>query len=223
MPKNTVLVARGRKASAPRLTSSEFQVEEVSYMSALTRAMIDRLPSVLLLSLDLPDLGGTAGIQQLRRLSPRTRIVALSDVMDESEELEVLRIGARGYAGPLSSEVLSKMIDRVQQGEVWAARKTIGALLDELFDHGEEGDVVTSIPEEINRLTSRERDIVRLLASGATNKEMAQTLNVAVSTVKANLTKIFRKLGQPDRLRLALYASALRPALESASDRPDSS
>jgi two-component system nitrate/nitrite response regulator NarL len=185
--------------------------------------MIDRLPSVLLLSLDLPDLGGTAGIRQLRRLSPRTRIVALSDVMDESEELEVLRIGARGYAGPLSSEVLSKMIDRVQQGEVWAARKTIGALLDELFDHGDEAEELTSIPEEINSLTSRERDIVRLLASGATNKEMAQTLNVAVSTVKANLTKIFRKLGQPDRLRLALYASALRPALESASDHVDSS
>ena len=179
-------------------------------MSALTRAMIERVPSVLLLSLDLPDLGGTAGIRQLRRLSPRTRIVALSDVIDEHEELEVLRIGARGYAGPLSSEVLSKMIDRVQQGEVWAARKTIGALLDELFD-GDEDEELIGIPDELTRLTSRERDIVRLLASGATNKEMAQTLNVAVSTIKANLTKIFRKLGQPDRLRLALYASALRP------------
>jgi DNA-binding NarL/FixJ family response regulator len=194
----------------------------VTYMSALTRAMIDRVPNVLLLSLDLPDLGGTAGIRQLRRLSPRTRIVALSDVMDENEELEVLRIGARGYAGPLSSEVLSKMIDRVQQGEVWAARKTIGALLDELFD-GDEAEELAGIPDELNRLTARERDIVRLLASGATNKEMAQTLNVAVSTVKANLTKIFRKLGQPDRLRLALYASALRPALEAGSDRIDSS
>jgi DNA-binding NarL/FixJ family response regulator len=222
MPRPTVLVARSRKNAVPRLTSSEFQVEEVSYMSALTRAMIERVPSVLLLSLDLPDLGGTAGIRQLRRLSPRTRIVALSDVIDEHEELEVLRIGARGYAGPLSSEVLSKMIDRVQHGEVWAARKTIGALLDELFD-GDETEELVGIPDELNRLTSRERDIVRLLASGATNKEMAQTLNVAVSTIKANLTKIFRKLGQPDRLRLALYASALRPALEAGSDRLDSS
>lgn len=184
--------------------------------------MIERVPSVLLLSLDLPDLGGTAGIRQLRRLSPRTRIVALSDVIDEHEELEVLRIGARGYAGPLSSEVLSKMIDRVQHGEVWAARKTIGALLDELFD-GDEAEELIGIPDELTRLTARERDIVRLLASGATNKEMAQTLNVAVSTIKANLTKIFRKLGQPDRLRLALYASALRPALEAGSDRVDSS
>jgi two-component system NarL family response regulator len=184
--------------------------------------MIERVPSVLLLSLDLPDLGGTAGIRQLRRLSPRTRIVALSDVIDEHEELEVLRIGARGYAGPLSSEVLSKMIDRVQHGEVWAARKTIGALLDELFD-GDEAEELIGIPDELNRLTSRERDIVRLLASGATNKEMAQTLNVAVSTIKANLTKIFRKLGQPDRLRLALYASALRPALEAGSESVDSS
>jgi len=223
MRKPTLLIARSRKNDVPRLNSAEFQVEEVSYMSALTRAMSNRLPNVLLLSLDLPDLGGTAGIRELRRLSPCTRIVALSDVMDECEELEVLRIGARGYTGPLSSEVLTKMIDKVQHGEVWAARKTIGALLDEVFNREEEAADVTNAPPELHRLTSRERDIVRLLASGASNKEMAKTLGVAVSTIKANLTKIFRKLGQPDRLRLALYASSLRPALETASGAGDSS
>jgi len=223
MRKPTLLIARSRKNDVPRLNSAEFQVEEVSYMSALTRAMSNRLPNVLLLSLDLPDLGGTAGIRELRRLSPGTRIVALSDVMDECEELEVLRIGARGYTGPLSSEVLTKMIDKVQHGEVWAARKTIGALLDEVFNREEEAEDVTNAPPELHRLTSRERDIVRLLASGASNKEMAKTLGVAVSTIKANLTKIFRKLGQPDRLRLALYASSLRPALETASGAGDSS
>ena len=222
MRKPTLLIAGGRKNGVPRVNPADFQVEEVSYMSALTRAMADRLPNVLLLSLDLPDLGGTAGIRQLRRLSPQTRIVALSDVMDECEELEVLRIGARGYTGPLSSEVLSKMIDKVQHGEVWAARKTIGALLDEFFNEGEGGEVAGP-PQQLNRLTSRERDIVRLLASGASNKEMALTLGVAVSTIKANLTKIFRKLGQPDRLRLALYASTMKPALETASNPGDSS
>jgi len=99
MRKPTLLIAGGRKNGVPRVNPADFQVEEVSYMSALTRAMADRLPNVLLLSLDLPDLGGTAGIRQLRRLSPQTRIVALSDVMDECEELEVLRIEVRVSPG----------------------------------------------------------------------------------------------------------------------------
>ena len=101
------------------------------------------------------------------------------------------------------------MIDKVDQGEVWAGRKTIGRLLEELYavigdlspgEHAAQGD--------LERLTSRERQILRRLTEGSSNKEIANALNVSVSTIKAHLTKIFRKLGQPDRVRLALYAAA---------------
>ena len=95
-------------------------------------------------------------------------------------------------------------------GEVWAGRKTIGALL-YVYQNANAGD--DSAPREhavsakdLERLTSRERQILRLLSDGMSNKEIASALSVSVSTIKAHLTKIFRKLGQPDRVRLALAA-----------------
>lgn len=206
-----VLIARQRAQNWSRFAYSQFSVEEVSQISSLIEAMVNRTPKVLLLAIDFPGLGGAAGIPGIRRLSPATRIIVLSQSVNEQEELQVLRVGARGYCGPLEADVLLKMIDKVQQGEVWAGRKTIGALLDEFY-----GGAVDVAPRDeqafarsqIDLLTVREREILRLLGQGASNKEIAASLSVAVSTIKAHLTKIFRKLGQTDRVRLALYAAA---------------
>src|SRR5229473_3382155 len=107
------------------------------------------------------------------------------------------------------------MIDKVQEGEVWAGRKTIGALIEEL--DAAVGDLSRREPgnlqKELHRLTLRERQILRLLSEGDSNKEIATALGVSVSTIKAHLTKIFRKLGQPDRVRLALYVASIGGAL----------
>jgi two-component system, NarL family, nitrate/nitrite response regulator NarL len=178
-------------------------------MSGLVDAIVKRMPNVVVLPIDFPGLGGVPGIRDVRRLSPASKIVVLSRSVNPNEELEVLRRGAKGYSGPVGTDMLFKMVDKVQQGEVWAGRKTIGALLDELqaVDFSPRDRAVTQA--ELERLTSRERQIVNFLSEGASNKEIAKALSVSVSTIKAHLTKIFRKLGQPDRVRLALYAAAL--------------
>lgn len=209
--KMRILIARERTQSWSQLTSSRFNIEEVADMSGLVQTMMNRPPAVLLLSIDFPGLGGAAGVHEMRLLSRTTKIIVLSRSVNEQEELDVLRMGAKGYCGPVETDVLLKMIDKVHQGEVWAGRRTIGALLEEFY-----GDVAlprehSILQSELERLTFREREILRLLAAGASNKEIANELHVAVSTIKAHLTKIFRKLGQPDRLRLALYASVAVP------------
>jgi DNA-binding NarL/FixJ family response regulator len=180
-------------------------------MSGLVEAMVNRMPAVLLLPIDFPGLGGPSGIRDVRRLSPATKVVVLSRASNANEELEVLRRGAKGYSGPVGTDVIFKMIDKVQEGEVWAGRKTIGALLEELYNAvGDLSDREhTTLHGELQRLTFRERQILRLLGEGASNKEIAAALNISVSTIKAHLTKIFRKLGQPDRVRLALYVAAM--------------
>jgi two-component system NarL family response regulator len=195
-------------------------VEEVSQMSGLVEAMVNRKPAVLLLAIDFPSLGGPVGIRQIRRLSPATKIIVLSQSVSEQEELEVLRLGARGYCGPIETDVLLKMIEKVQQGEIWAGRKTIGALLEEFFGtiNGLTTPEPTMLHAQLEQLTLREREILQLLGDGASNKEIANALNVSVSTIKAHLTKIFRKLGQPDRLRLALYAAATRGIVKPTTD-----
>lgn len=180
-------------------------------MTSLVEALVNRPPAVLLLANDLPGLGGVQRIRDLRRLSPATKVVLLARFTSEQEELDALRMGARGYCGPVETEVLLKLIEKVREGEVWAARKTIGALLEEFFEVGVEPQAAQNaeMQRHIDQLTERERQIMLLLASGASNKEIANALALSVSTVKAHLTRVFRKLGQPDRVRLALYAAAL--------------
>ena len=207
-----VLIAWQRPGTWSRYAPSRFKVEEVSQMKGLVEAMVNRVPAVLLLAIDFPGLGGPSGIRDVRRLSPATKIVVLSRSVNEKEEIEVLKGGARGYSGPVGTDVLVKMIDKVHEGEVWAGRKIIGALLEEcmyaVVDHLSAQEH-TIVQNELHRLTFRERQILRLLGEGASNKEIASALKVTVSTIKAHLTKIFRKLGQPDRVRLALYVAAI--------------
>jgi two-component system NarL family response regulator len=111
--------------------------------------------------------------------------------------------------------MFGKLIEKVQEGEIWAGRRAIGSLLDELLGApvGAEdklNEARIKLARQLRDLTPRELEIVRRLANGSTNKEIASTLNVSVSTVKAHLTNIFRKLEQPDRLRLALYLTHAR-------------
>ena len=207
MGRAKVLIAKMRQ-SLSRQAPSRFKIEEVSQMSGLIDAMVNRIPNVVVLPIDFPGLGGVPGVRNVRRLSPATKIVVLTQAVNSNEELEVLRRGAKGYSGPVESEQLFKMVDKVQEGEVWAGRKTIGALLDEYQsatnDSATREHAVSA--RDLQRLTSRERQILGLLADGLSNKEIANALSVSVSTIKAHLTKIFRKLGQSDRVRLALAA-----------------
>ena len=208
MARPKVLIARQRPQHLLRYAPTRFKVEEVTQMSGLIDAMVNRMPNVVVVPIDFPGLGGARGIRDVRRLSPATKIVVLAPAVDPKEELEVLRRGAKGYSGPVGTDVLFKMVDKVQQGEVWAGRKTIGALLDE---YQSAGDLTprehTVTQSDLQKLTSRERQILNLLSGGNSNKEIATALSVSVSTIKAHLTKMFRKLGQPDRVRLALAAA----------------
>ena len=187
-------------------------VEQVSRVPALKEALTERKPAVLVVALDLPGLGGTAGLEQLRELSPATKIIAVARKSSEREEVDVLRTGAKGYVTrALPEPMLSKAIEKVQEGEIWAGRRAIGSLLEEIIDaplrHDAGEQTRSKVARTLESLTAREHEIALLLGDGTSNKEIASALNVSVSTVKAHLTSIFRKLHQPDRLRLALFLS----------------
>lgn len=218
MARAKVLIARmARTQNMSRYAPSRFKIEEVSQMSGLIEAMVNHIPNVVVLPIDFPGLGGAPGIRDVRRLSPATKIVVLTQAVNPIEELDVLRRGAKGYSGPVAMEMFYKMVDKVQEGEVWAGRKAIGALLDEYQTANDIRPREHAFsPKDLERLTSRERQILRLLSDGMSNKEIATALTVSVSTIKAHLTKIFRKLGQPDRVRLALAAIGAPPGDEPA-------
>lgn len=204
MRRSRVLMAQERPSWAS--TNPDVTVEEVSKINAVREALAVGKPAVAIIPLDMRGLGGTAGLGELRELSPQTKFIAVAQTNSEHEEVEVLRSGAKGYVSrALPDALLTKAVEKVQEGEIWAGRHAIGSLLEETFGQTSgTGDESLVRSKRLEGLTVREREIVQLLAGGASNKEIAASLQLSVSTVKAHLTSIFRKLDQPDRLRLVL-------------------
>jgi DNA-binding NarL/FixJ family response regulator len=167
-------------------------------------------PTILLLDLALPNLGGVGGIRAIQRLSPPTKIVLLTGTPDEKEGISALKAGARGYCNTdIDAALLKKAVEMVQKGEIWVARKLIPHLLEELASLTErrQKDSPAKPDSRLDRLTPREREIVHLIGGGASNKEIASQLKVTEGTVKAHLTAIFRKTGLSSRLQLALFVA----------------
>jgi DNA-binding NarL/FixJ family response regulator len=189
--------------------AQSFAAVEVADHAQLLCCLTPRAPAVLLLDLDLPQLGGMDGIAGLRALQPATKIVVLADHPDEREGLLALKIGAKGYCDrSIAPGLLGKALEAVQSGEVWVGRKLTAHLLAELSALTEGLGARTSsadIDRRLELLTPRERAIVAELGAGASNKDIARKFAVTERTVKAHLTAVFRKLGVFGRLQVALF------------------
>jgi len=192
-----------------RVLHGEFSIHEVTERAALEQNLTRQKPSVLLLDLALPQLGGIGGVSAIQRLSPSTKIILLTSAPDDEEEMRALKAGVKGYCnrdtGPL---LLRKAVDVVEKGEIWIERKVISHLLEELTSVAERQQKDSPLHLQPNILldclTSRERQVAKLIGDGSCNREIAKRLNISERTVKAYLTSIFRKLNISDRLHLAL-------------------
>jgi DNA-binding NarL/FixJ family response regulator len=199
-----ILLASSTAAVRRRWRSglTRFALREARDGTRLAAMLSALTPSVVLVDVALLGARGAADIATLRRLSPATRVILVSEAPAEREGLTAFRAGARGYCHrDLDPALLPKAIEVVQKGEIWAGRALIARLVEELGTaHPRPGNGA-----RVHALTAREREIAGWVAAGAANKEIADRLGVTQRTVKAHLTAIFRKLGVTDRLRLALY------------------
>ncbi|PYN82880.1 MAG: DNA-binding response regulator [Candidatus Rokuibacteriota bacterium] len=206
-----VLIASADRALRRRLAQSLARERGLRRLrEAGDRAEIERLvpqltPVVLLLDLPLPGYAGLESLRAIRGLSPTTRTVLLVARPDDADAVAALKQGASGYCSRRSEPgLLRRALQRVRAGEIWVGRSVTGHLLEELAALSHRRG--PGAPERLRRLTAREREIVALVAAGASNKEIAQRLAIAERTVKAHLTSIFQKLGVSSRLHLAVYA-----------------
>ena len=188
-----------------------FTVEEAPDPRRLETILTAKAPAIVFVDIALLGARGARDLAALKRRSPATRFILASSTPEEEEGLAAFRAGARGYCHrDLDPALLVKAVEVVQKGEIWAGRALIARLVEELGIRP--GRVRGGKPgSRVAALTRRERDIAGLVASGASNKEVAHELGVSERTVKAHLTAIFRKLGLTDRLRLALYLNAVVP------------
>jgi len=211
--------AKIRKRWVDALKKS-FTIIGVTELAALKRRMTKSRPSVLLLDLALPHLGGVEGVSEIRRLSPSTIVILLTRSPNDLEAIRALKAGAKGYCNRnIGPSLLNKALDVVQKGEIWVERKVIPHLLGELTSVTERRQKDSGMQPNIpfDYLTPRERQIAQLVSDGSCNKEIAKWLQISERTVKAHLTSIFHKLNISDRLHLALLMIKHSPGQSQAS------
>jgi DNA-binding NarL/FixJ family response regulator len=180
----------------------------VTEVDSLAEGLVKIRPRVLLLDLELPDLGGTAGIARLWQLHRATHIVVLSSALSDQAELALFLSGVRGCCRrDLDAQLLARVVAAVQRGELWIRRSLTPLLVAHAARTAQAGSAWLSLPSRLGTLTGREQEIAVLVGSGESNKQIAQRLDITERTVKAHLTEIFRKLGIVDRLRLALLVT----------------
>ena len=164
-------------------------------------------PDVVLLDLHMP---GTSGLEALRVLVedvPETQVVMLTVSEDAEDLLETLRAGARGYLlKNIDTEFLLESIRRAAHGESVMSPQMAHKLADSLRAPPRESTAVTDINP--GKLSPREREIIVMLAHGASNKEIARVLNLSESTIKIHVQGILRKLNIAKRVQAAVYAVA---------------
>jgi two-component system nitrate/nitrite response regulator NarL len=162
-------------------------------------------PDVFLLDFAMPGLTGIEVLRELGRDAPTTRTVLLTASLAVSDMTTALRLGAVGVLLKTSAtELLFKCLRSVMAGQYWVGRDTVGSLIEAL------SHLDTSHAEPRRRpfgLTPRELEVVSLVATGASNREIAATLGLSEETVTHHLSRIFEKTGQSSRVELALFAA----------------
>jgi DNA-binding NarL/FixJ family response regulator len=164
-------------------------------------------------------LSGFTALRGIREVSPSSNSVVLLDSADRSLVADAFRAGAKGIFHPSQSsfKMLCKCVDRVHSGQIWANCRELAHVM-EAFSRPEPLTMLK--PDGLRLLTKREEDVVRLLADGMQNREIARELNLSEHTIKNYLFHIFDKLGVSSRVELVLYAVSSTNRKQAASVKP---
>jgi two-component system nitrate/nitrite response regulator NarL len=159
------------------------------------------LPDVLLLDIAMPGKSGITTVAELASACPATRVIMLTVSEREDDLLTALKLGASGYVlKGVSAHELVEIVRTVARGEVYVSPLLAGHLLREL-SHPRPGD-----SDQLAELTEREREMLRLVTEGLTNREIGERMHLAEKTIKHYMTNILGKLHVRSRVEAALIA-----------------
>ncbi len=156
-------------------------------------------PDVVLMDLVMPEMDGIEATRRISALRPDTKVIALTSFAADDKVFPAIKAGASGYQlKDVSPSDLADAIRAAHRGETQLHPEVAKKLMDQVAGGAEE-----PAPEE---LTERELEVLRLVASGLSNKEIAQELTISDKTVKTHISSILSKLHLADRTQAAIYA-----------------
>ncbi|EGQ1278593.1 TPA: response regulator transcription factor [Staphylococcus pseudintermedius] len=183
------------------LLSTQPQIEVVGSFGE-GQALLDALatdqiePELILVDLVMPEMNGITLIQKLKEQHAGIKILVLTSYVDEEHVMSAMQAGADGYEmKDVDPETLMTSIETVLQGD-----KVIHKDAQQVMD------TVITKPHMLNKLSKRETEVLKEMAKGKTNKEIAETLFVSEKTIKTHVSHIFSKLEVTDRTQAAIYA-----------------
>jgi DNA-binding NarL/FixJ family response regulator len=156
-------------------------------------------PDIVLMDMLMPVMDGITATAQIRSALPDTEVIAITSVLEDSAVIGAVKAGAIGYLlKDADPEELRTAIKAAAAGQVHLAPKAAARLMREV-----------RAPDNPQSLTEREIDVLRLIAGGKANKEIAQALTIGEQTVKTHVSNILMKLGVQSRTQAALYAAQI--------------
>ena len=165
------------------------------------RAVRSETPDVLVLDLLMPGGGGLELLRAIGEKDHRTRVILLTAVVDDDQLLEAIRLGAQGVVlKDMAPQLLVDAIREVHAGGQWLEQGLGGRALRRLLSREKRAS------EAARLLSSREREIVRLVAAGLRNRAIADRLSISEGTVKVHMHNIYEKLDLNGRIELTNYA-----------------
>lgn len=183
---------------------------EADEVDAAIELILERLPDVVLLDVHMPDGGGLAVLSAVQARCTNVRFLALS-VSDAADDvISIVRAGARGYVTKnILGPDLVDSIYRVHDGDVVFSPRLAGFVLD-AFSSDATGPAPRGVDPDLEQLTPRERQVLRLIARGYAYRDIATELDISVKTVESHVSSVLRKLQLSNRHQLTNWASARR-------------
>ncbi|HEY2833716.1 MAG TPA: response regulator transcription factor [Sporichthyaceae bacterium] len=186
-------------------------VAEAADVAEAVAAVRSHSPDVVLLDVHLPGGGGVAVLREVLGTGSASRFLALS-VSDAAEDvIGVIRAGARGYVTKtITGAELADAIRRIADGDAVFSQRLAGFVLDAFTGPGAPGGPAPVVDPELDLLSAREQEVLRLIARGYTYREVAKALFISVKTVETHVSAVLRKLQLSNRHELSRWASDRR-------------